>query len=387
MKKEQSALVRSLSASCMVSGLALGLLGGTAFGAADVAPPGRSIGYVVTNIQWAVYQAKDAQGKETKAECPNGINDGAREQFATLFPPGGKKLKMAETQIAREAEIWWPTPAADQFDFHEASGPTSYGLDLDGKVKSTDFTSPDGKPGVDNQLFRAIGCILNHREGSSLVLFERNFHWSNNINRLLIELTDVDSLVNDDDVTITTYRGRDMLVWDAAGGFQAGGSQRIDTEWGQDFIHHGKGKIVNGVLVTTPPLDELVWPQQVVHNEATTYLMRGARFDLKLTPEKAVGFIAGYADVESFYRSINRRWSTHQISYGKTPSASLYKALRRLADGYPDQETGENTGISAAIDVKMTQVRILHPEKEISVIEPAPSAKQTAESTSNATAK
>jgi hypothetical protein len=40
----------------------------------------------------------------------------------------------------------------------------------------------------------------------------------------------------------------------------------------------------------------------------------------------------------------------------------LYKALRRLADGHPDMETAENTSISTALDVKMVQVFIVHPE-------------------------
>lgn len=37
------------------------------------------------------------------------------------------------------------------------------------------------------------------------------------------------------------------------------------------------------------------------------------------------------------------------------------KALRRLADAYPDPETSTNTAISTALDVKLTQVDIVHP--------------------------
>ncbi|MCH8073396.1 MAG: hypothetical protein IIA09_15765, partial [Proteobacteria bacterium] len=44
-------------------------------------------------------------------------------------------------------------------------------------------------------------------------------------------------------------------------------------------------------------------------------------------------------------------------------------ALRRLADAYPDPETGANTAISTALDVKLTQVFIVHPPGEAAVAE------------------
>jgi len=43
----------------------------------------------------------------------------------------------------------------------------------------------------------------------------------------------------------------------------------------------------------------------------------------------------------------------------------MYRALNRLADAYPDPETGKNTAISTALDVKFTQVFILHPAQEV----------------------
>jgi hypothetical protein len=43
-------------------------------------------------------------------------------------------------------------------------------------------------------------------------------------------------------------------------------------------------------------------------------------------------------------------------------SPSQYKALDRLADGYPDPKTGRNTAISAAVTVKFTQVYVQQPD-------------------------
>jgi hypothetical protein len=45
----------------------------------------RSIGYVLTTRTYGIYQAMDATGKETNAECPKGLYDfGPREQFAAM---------------------------------------------------------------------------------------------------------------------------------------------------------------------------------------------------------------------------------------------------------------------------------------------------------------
>jgi len=84
------------------------------------------------------------------------------------------------------------------------------------------------------------------------------------------------------------------------------------------------------------------------------------RLQLNLTPDGATGLVAGYADIDSWYYQLIRNDSTHHLSNGQISGISLYKALRRLADAYPDPETGENTAISTALDVKMTQVFITH---------------------------
>ncbi len=46
----------------------------------------RRIGYVMTHKYWAVYETEGA-----KTECPQGFNDGPREQFKKLFDDGKKR--------------------------------------------------------------------------------------------------------------------------------------------------------------------------------------------------------------------------------------------------------------------------------------------------------
>jgi hypothetical protein len=321
-------------------------------------PPDGTIGYAMTNLFWAVYQTPDG-----KAECPNGYNDGPREQFAVLFPEH-ERMTVEETQLKQEIETWHPTPEPDGFVFHEVQGPYSWGLNLDGETGPNDFMHPDGEQGIDNEVYRAVGCIIGFRGPDGVeVIFQDKAITDRRYNRTMIELTGVDDLINDDNVTVTVYRGLDRLLTDATGmTAMPGGSQRVDTRWGAKLIRQTQGKIVDSVL-TTEPIPEAVIPWMNL-NVPTYQIFRDMVLQLKLSPTGAEGLIGGYADVDTYYKQLIRNDSTHHLSNGQISGISLYKALRRLADAYPDPESGANTAISTALDVKFTQVFIVHPQGE-----------------------
>jgi len=360
---EGAAAARRVSASrsARVLGSLLGCLAMvTAAFAGDngpAAPRNGTIGYAMTDLYWAIYQTPDA-----KAECPKGFNDGPREQYDVLYPSKGKQYNVVDTQLKLEAETWMPTTTPDSFVFKEVTGKLSYGLNLDGKTTPEDFTHPDGTAGIDNQLYRALGCIIGFRGPDGVeYIFENKAIAQSRYNRTMIEITGVDSLVNDDDVRVTIYRGLDRLLTDATGNkVMPGGSQRIDLRWGKNLIQQLRGKIAHGVL-TTEPAREMVIPWMNL-GVPTVQVIRDMRFQLKLTPTSAEGLIAGYADVDTWYKQLIRNDSTHHLSNGQISGISLYKALRRLADAYPDAKTGANTAISSALDVKMVQVFINCPK-------------------------
>jgi hypothetical protein len=316
-----------------------------------------TIAYAVTSLKWATYAKPEAP-----VDCPQGVNDGPREQFKVLYPDDGNVRTLADTQLKREIDSWFPTAEPDRLPFHEAGGATAVGLNLDGKTGPNDFTSPEGEPGIDNQLYRAIGCINSYRDAhgtndelNALEVVKEAY------NRWLIEITGITSLENSAHVEVTVYRGLDPLRTDAGGkSILPGGTQRIDTRWGKRFIQHYRGRIVNGVLETEA--GDLAFPWAVFSVVADDFV-RGARFKLKLTPTGAEGLIGGYADIETWYLQLMRSQSTHDQSYGQLASASLYKAMRRLADAYPDPATGANTAISSALRAQFTQVYILPSSK------------------------
>lgn len=356
---------RSATAPCMLAAaVAMAALGAGSAAAEQSSSTSllkdRTIGYVLTYKHWALYQTP-----EGKVECPQGFNDGPREQFKILFPEDGTKRTLMETQLARESEVWHPNLTPEPYPFHEVVGKNSLGLNLDGRVDANDFTSPEGDEGIDNQLYRTIGCIANFRGPDGTAYhFENAFMQTYNYNRFLIELTEVDSLVNDDDVTVTTYRGLDSVLTDATGkDYIPGGTQRADLRWGKQFIQTFKGKIVDGILTTAAA--DLDMPWSSTFRTSNVHSLKDVQFSLRLTDETAEGVIGGYADVQDWYYHATTNWSTHHQSYGQESSPSMWRALNKLADGHPDPETGKNTSISMAIEAKFTQVFILKPSLEV----------------------
>src|SRR5690606_29281624 len=55
------------------------------------------IGYIVTHRSWAPYETPGG-----KTECPNGLNEGPREQVERLYPEDGRRRTVVEAQLARE---------------------------------------------------------------------------------------------------------------------------------------------------------------------------------------------------------------------------------------------------------------------------------------------
>ena len=332
-------------------------------GVATAEPPkdGR-IGYVVTERRWAIYSDDDIE-----TTCPDGANSGPREQFSELFPTDSdQQYTVLETRLMREGRQYHPTTSEDPFPFYEPQGNISFGLNLDGKMGPNDLQSPTGVKGIDNQLYRAVGCILGYRDGGSIWYFDTADLLQNRANRIVIELTGVDDLLNDDDVTVTTYRGLDGFYRNAKGDLDGGGVQRIDLRWGQPYIYRLGGKIVDGVM-TTKPVDDfrLIW--SMGEKLGGHQLFQGFRMHLELSPKSAKGLFAGYVDTDELDYNFNTSWTTHLAAYGHVSAPSLYRAVSRLADGYPDPDTGKNTAISSAVKVSLVQVHVMHPEEQTQV--------------------
>lgn len=355
---------KSSHVSGFVIATSLALAGGAGSASAQVAEGSlgvhnRSIGFVMVYENRSIFQAADA-----KTQCPVALNDGPPEQFKKLYPEGAERT-VEGTRLAWEGELWNPSDRELPVPYYEVQGKVGRGLNLDGKIDENDYTDPDtGEKGIDNQIYRAIGCTYNYREGQTSTLTPQWRRASYNI--FVIELTDVDSLADDDDVTVTTYRGMNRLITDATGQeYLPGGTQELDKRWGKRYIQTFKGKIKGGVLTTESK--DLLMPAASVYaprDGAPDILYRDMRFQLDLTETQASGYMGGYADVWTwYYHSHKTRDSRHQ-AYGGTAGPTLYRALMRNADAHPD-ENGRNTAISTALDVKFVHVFVKHPDAQV----------------------
>lgn len=356
MRNAASTIVAGIVAGAGAFILGLGLSTPAVAQAADISGlKNGTIGFALTSAQWGIHQTPDG-----KAECPEGFNEGPREQFKALFLNGGK---VEDTHLEREAAARYPLDKEDNFPYRDVKGQVSDGMNLDGKVDADDFTSQTGEKGVDNQLYRAIGCTRLFRPpDGTFAHFTDMWVREMDFNRILVELTGVDSLENDDAVQVTLYRGMDRLITDASGAtIIAGGSNRIEDRFSKRFTKTLRGKIENGVLTTAAADVDWVW--SVFDDHPGFYTIKQARLRLSIDPDgqKADGMIAGYADIDTFYQQLVRSWSTHHSSYGGLSQPSLYRALYRLADGAPDEE-GAMTAISSSINVKFVQTFIEHPD-------------------------
>ena len=362
--------MRFLAATALVSGAGLGAGTATAAEGTGSFIQNRSIGYVMTSELKAIYDTPDG-----KMECPQGINDGPREQFKVLFPEvPGKKYTLLETQLEREGEIWFPTTKPDKVPYHEWQSKIAFGLNLDGKIGANDYTSPEGEKGIDNALQRAWGCTANYRSTSyNLFAFDNWRKYAYNI--VVLELTDVDSLLNDDDVTVTSYRGMDRPMTDATGAkYLPGGTQRLDIRWGKQFISKFKGKIKDGVLTTEG--SDYIMPSAGNGSSFADIRYYKTQWRLNVMPERAEGLMAGYIDIADWNSASNQQRSTHHQAYGQSATPSSYRLMMKNAD-YKAPDTG-NAAISMALRVKFTQVFVKHPESNVAVIDTGSAPAKTA---------
>lgn len=321
----------------------------------------RSIGLVLTDWRYALYQTP------TLEECPTGLQKGAVQEFKAENDPLGHLKKFGGTFDTRgpngEDPNYSPTVVTDALPFNELKTRFGFGFNLDGTsdghaTSSTraheKFVSPDGEQ-VDNQLARVVGCVQGWRKTGFMAEFYSKEVETSPINRHLIEITGVDNEVNDPDVEVSIYKGRDRLVRTASGSFIPLMSHRIDDRFPQ-YILRTHGKIVDGVLITDPiALARLPLVQIQMVGERQ---IRDFRLRLKLTPTGAEGLAGGYEVLQTW-------WNNHSKSpgsdVGKYSPAALYQALYRYGDGYPDPESGKPTAISVAYQISAVRALIVHP--------------------------
>ena len=359
---------------------ALGLCFGLSGAQPALAQEKGKLGFVVMDWFSTMYTTKYMD------ECPEGLthtNDelwwrGLSKEMRAKMTGNGLIQALARAQPALqrgpngEDVCFNPTIVKDP-PMRTAQGKWSYGANLDGTLdgKATakscaheKYTGVDGTPGVDNQLYRILGCAYGWRK-------QTGRHVDDNANEarrtsglamILIEVTGVDDPRNDDDVKVTFYRSIDQYPLNSAGQPLPYASYRIQekpdgTPMFGDSI---KGKIKNNILTTDRGDVAMPFYGNYTYMHPVIKYM-DLRLEIADDGLSAKGMVTGYYDAERYLYYLLGQGGAATIHGDSCPA--LYDAFNKYADGYPDPKTGKCTHISSAFDLTAFPAFVVKPHE------------------------
>jgi hypothetical protein len=233
-------------------------------------------------------------------------------------------------------------------------GSKIYGFDLDGRTTEEDFQDPEsGTLGVDNQLFRAIGCIPDYHYNLPERPFFDYSNWKNfaaaSMPAWLMSISAPD-LSRDGQVTVRFLKATYHLEYGANGEPLPDMTYLVHDKHRPQNTNTFKGEIKDGVL-TIGSAD--------LYLEGETPML--AQLDLekvqarfRISPRGELqGYIGGYQpwlDVYFMYASMG----IIAESGNGIDVVGVYYALKRLADAGRDPNSGQNLKISATYRLEAT---------------------------------
>ncbi len=299
---------------------------------------------------------------ETDEQYAERLNEGANELSTG---PGGQNLCM-------NPQVGGPDP---HFRTVAADNVPVEGIDLDGIDSSTsppasgsgrtqhDFTGPHGERGVDNQFYRVVCCTRSWQSAGLANSFTTEMltgSWG-----ILIAVSGVDDLRNDDSVEVGIYANADPIALSSGRAPLPYATYAIDRD--PRFRARTRGRIKDGVLTTDPVDVRFHW---IVNSMRFERPLRHARLQVTLSSEGVMsGYLAGYTPVEAMYdlhygyrngkngagdlaplrlRLGTANGAAHVLGH---TCQGAYNALQQYADGDPDPQTGRYTSISTQFHI------------------------------------
>src|SRR5687767_3439693 len=242
------------------------------------------------------------------------------------------------------------------------------GFNLDGKIKSDDFVSPDGEKGIDNQLYRAWGCDAPWRgpNGNGTLVLRSNDKMLEGLYTIVIRVSGSKDPMNDDDATLEIGYSPDQIMKDARGNVGFDYSYRILKS---DQYTKLKAKIKDGVI-ETEQASEIHMPQIAwFYNQTRDAHFRQGK--IRVVPNSdgtAAGLVGGYRDWRDLYaQNVFAQDGGQQGVREHEDHVALYHALRRHADGMFNPKTGRYDGISTAYRMKLTPAFVVDPDKAMAI--------------------
>jgi hypothetical protein len=333
-------------------------------------------GYVAADFVWAAYDGDQA------VDCPEGLTLSPVDSFIALLPPAERAKVTRPSDLGEQVRMVAGNRDYQAAQRHNAcTNPAEFpaytgyrtithrgaalGLDLDGIDASREAAAAPGTcahddfaGGIDNQLWRVMGCVKGLRYGGDALRSAGSFIRQGGSNTL-IEITGIDDDRNDPDVTVGLYVGADPVALNAAGEVLPGASLHVRDEPRYQTVL--KGRIKDGVLTTDP--GTVTTRRDAPFEAPNDLVLQSARLRLELKPDgTASGLLAGYYDVDHFYNGAIRVMTQAGAQSLGYPCQGLLDQMHRLADGHPDPATGKCTAISAAWEVHAVPAFVLKPK-------------------------
>jgi hypothetical protein len=344
------------------------------------APPGRKLAFAVRSWYTAVYETRFMD------ECPGGLNI-SNDEYWWRGLSREERAKQTEngllTTLNRVGIAMHRSPESQDVCLNPnlvkdpplitVEGKTSYGVNLDGTTDGhatpkscahPKFTGVKGEPAVDNQMYRLLGCTYGWRTNGIFEVNADEMRGTSGLGMILMEVTGVDDARNDDDVTVTFYRSVDQYAKGPDGRPLPFQTYRIDSSKVDGKLRYGdsvKGKIKDGKLTTAS--GDVRLPFYGNYNFMHP-IVKDMSIELTIAPDGRVaqGMVYGYYDVEEFLYHVLGAGAV--ISTANFSCGALAVAAHKLADGYPDPQTGECTKLSSAFRFDAYAAFVLKPEDE-----------------------
>ncbi len=313
----------------------------------------------VARQKWRLPQEADMVAE------PPGLED-VRSPLGTRF--GIWVRALAYRAYKRGIETYVNPWAAEDPGQPQATGRIGDGFNLDGKVKDTDFVSPDGEKGIDNNLYRAWGCDAPWRgNGNATLDLRANDKMQEGLYTMVVRVSGKQDPRNDSDATIEIGYSPDKIVRDARAGIANDYSYRILKS-----AQYTKMKaVVKDGVAESEQVAELHSPRiSWFYDQTGDADFHQGRLRLKMAPDglTATGLLGGYRNWRDLYAENTFAQDGGQQGVREHEDhVSLYYALRRNADGMYNPKTGKYDGISAAYRLRLTSAFVVDPDKPMDI--------------------
>jgi hypothetical protein len=314
-------------------------------------------------------------------DCPGGVNLPTREQYAVNFTHLGyapDEIEELMKQYALGNDGEWnvremmrfrgridgkpvnafvhPWTAIDP-KLTTVDGAYAFGFNLDDHVGTNSFQDPLNKEmGVDNELFRAMGCIEQFRGTYEFRPTFWEFIWNSMKESSPAWLMTIvgEDLTKGGPITIIFDRAMEHLIFSPGGEATADLTYRADPDLRSHHVF--EGQIEDGVIfITNPGFLRLLQDSL----SFTEFVLEKTQLRLQIMPDGRLdGFIGGYQPWRQFYFGIAQGGLGYEGMI-VNDIVGIYYLLRHHADAYPNPETGQNESISATYHIEAVPAFVL----------------------------